>query len=136
MAHEEVNKGIDPGRIVTGGSSTGCAVALVWGHVTESEKEKKNAGVAGSLPMTEQLQEMRNGTIIAERKVTDKKKRWFVVHGTKDLLVPASLLGTTKKILNNLVDSDCVETRVYENMRNTTCSSALQDLLLSHRQPP
>jgi predicted esterase len=133
LVQEEVNKCVEPGRVVVGGFSMGCAIALVWGLVSESKFREKIAGVvglSGYLPMADLLAKMRiDSKTIAAKEDDDREKKWFIVHGTKDMLVPTSLFNTTKKILSNLVTPDCVETHVYENMGHSTCASELRDLL-------
>jgi predicted esterase len=133
LVQEEVRRGVEPGRIVVGGFSMGCAIALVWGLVSESKSRENIAGVvglSGYLPMFGLLENMRDSSKPAAAKEDDdREKKWFVVHGTRDMLVPTCLFNNTKKILSNLVTPDCVETNIYENMGHSTCASELHDLL-------
>jgi predicted esterase len=127
---DEIHNGVEPGRIVVGGFSMGCAVAMVWGLVSESRWREKIGGVvglSGYLPLAERLEGMRK---TAEGKDAEKEKKWFIVHGTKDILVPLRLFENTKKILSTLLDPACIETHTYENMGHSTCTAELRDLLM------
>lgn len=84
-------------------------------------------GLSGYLPMAVQLTEMRNIAKTADEGGSDREKRWFVVQGTKDRLVPASQIEKTKKMLSSL-DPDCVETHICENTGHPTRAAELRDL--------
>lgn len=138
LIQKEVESGVEVGRIVVGGFSMGCAVAMVWGLISKSQFRDRVAGVvglSGFLPMAERLERMRNGekSVDALKKGDDddgrRKKKWFVGHGAKDMLVPMSQFETTNELLNELLDPGSLDIHPYQNMGHSTCASELRDLL-------
>jgi predicted esterase len=132
LVQEEVDRGIEPGRIVVGGFSMGCAIALIWGLVSESQLREKIAGVvglSGYLPMVEKLQELQRSADTTGKTSEEKQKKWFIVHGTKDMLVPTRLFESANETLSSFVDPENLETHVYTGMGHSTSAAELRDLL-------
>lgn len=141
LVRAEIESGVPPERIVVGGFSQGCAVSLVWGLVG---KERDN--VAGVVPLSGYFAlGNRIGPIRKERGLSEspdkenEKKKWFMGHGNRDVLVPTRLFTQQKEELAKWVDFERdVEDHLYENMAHSFVNAELRDMLgwLSKIVPP
>ena len=134
---EEIEKGTPNERIVVGGFSQGCAISLVWGVIG---KQRNNvAGVvccSGYFPLAERIAELRRERGIEEGDKDSKK--WFYIHGSKDILVPTSLFTRGKEELGKWIGEGELEEHLYEGMGHSTNNNLLRDLLgfLTQVVPP
>ena len=128
LVQQELDAGVEPGRIVVGGFSQGCAIGLVWGQV--SKLKDKVGGVAclsGYFPMVDGLPALRKERGIPEDE--QSKSQWFYIHGTADALVPMRLFVSGVESLSKYVPKDNIEGHVYEGMGHSTNNELLRDLL-------
>ena len=141
LVRSEIERGVDPSRIVVGGFSQGCAISLVWGLVG---KERDNvAGVmplSGYFPLANSISEIRKKRgLSADPQKEQEKKKWFYVHGSRDALVPAKLFTQGKEQLGKWIDTERdLEEHLYEGMGHNTTNKELKDMLawLSTVVPP
>jgi predicted esterase len=86
LIDEEVKKGVAPKRIIIGGFSQGCAVALTTGLGSRyAAKTAAVVGLSGYMP---------NGQAIADAIHGFDESggiRVFLAHGTRDMLIPVSV---------------------------------------------
>ena len=137
LVQDEIDRGVDPSRIIIGGFSQGCAVSLVWGQV--GRLRNKVGGVvciAGYFPLADRIEALRK-----ERNIpVDEKgeKKWFYVHGSKDMLVPLKLFAQGTEELCKRINKDDLDGHVYDGMGHSTDNRVLRDLLgfLSKVIPP
>jgi predicted esterase len=128
LVQAELDAGVEPGRIIIGGFSQGCAVSLVWGQT--SPLRSKVGGIvclSGYFPLTDRIPAIR-----AERGIAEDEKsscQWFYIHGSADLLVPMRLFVQGVEELSKYVDRDSIEGHVYEGLGHTTNNALLRDLL-------
>jgi lysophospholipase-2 len=128
LVQDELDSGVEPGRIIVGGFSQGCAVSLVWGQT--SPLRSKVGGIvclSGYFPLRDRISAIRTERGIAE----DEKPtcQWFYIHGSADLLVPMKLFVQGVEELSKYVDRDNIEGHVYEGLGHTTNNALLRDLL-------
>lgn len=141
LVRAEIDRGVPSDRIVVGGFSQGCAISLVWGLIG---RERDNvAGVvplSGYFPLGDRI-----GTIRKERGLSEgadqasEKKKWFMGHGSRDVLVPTKLFRKQKEELAKWVDFERdVEDHLYDNMAHSFVAAELRDMLawLSKIVPP
>lgn len=128
LVQAELDRGVEPARIVVGGFSQGCAVSLVWGQV--GKLRNKVGGVlclSGYFPLAERISELRKERGIAE---DDKgSKAWFYIHGSGDMLVPIKLFVEGTEQLLKWVDKDKIEGHVIEGMGHSTNNQLLRAML-------
>lgn len=141
LVRQEMERGIEPSRIVVGGFSQGCAISLVWGLVG---KERDNvAGVmplSGYFPLAGRIAGLRaeRGLSKTSNKANESKK-WFYAHGARDILVPGKLFIQGKEELSKWIDAERdLEEHLYEGMAHNTTNKELRDMLrwLSEVIPP
>ena len=131
LVQREIDNGVEPGRIIVGGFSQGCAVSLVWGLVG---KTRDNVGgvvcMSGYFPLAGRIAELRKDRSTDRRETqTDSRKKWLYVHGSKDMLVPTRLFAQGKEELAKWTKEGEVEDHLYEGMSHTTASVELRDML-------
>jgi predicted esterase len=134
----EIDRGVEPGRIVVGGFSQGCAVSLVWGLT--GQQRKNVCGVcclSGYFPLASRIAALREEGVIAKG---DKGNglQWFYIHGNKDVLVPTRLFTQGKEELCKWIEEQNLEEHLYDGMGHSTNNKLLRDLLgfLSRVVPP
>ena len=137
LVQQELDRGVEPGRIVVGGFSQGCAISLVWGQV--GKLRHKVAGLvcmSGYFPLTDRLASIRKDRNIPGDE--QSSGQWFYIHGSADVLIPMRLFVQGVEQLSNYVKKDDVEGHVYEGMGHSTNNALLKDLLgfLSRVVPP
>ncbi|KAI1621261.1 lysophospholipase II [Exophiala viscosa] len=134
LVEEEIGRGTPPERILVGGFSQGCAVSLTWG-LTGRFRHKVGGMVclSGYFPLSdriESLREERSAETSDEAAVPEKGvKKWFYVHGTRDMLVPSRLYSQGIEELSKWVDKADIEEHLYEGMGHSTSAAELRDLL-------
>ena len=66
------------------------------------------------------------------------KKKYFYIHGSKDMLVPLKMFGQGKEELCKWIDKEEIEDHIYDGMGHSTDNRVLRDLLgfLSKVIPP
>jgi len=129
LVQDEIDRGSDPLRLIVGGFSQGCAVSLVWSLV--GKMRHKVAGVvclSGYLPLADRVADLRKGESHGAGESGDSKK-WFYVHGSKDMMVPSRLFAQGKEELIKYVPADAIESHLYEGMAHTTSNAELRGLL-------
>ena len=128
LIQQELDRGVEPGRIVVGGFSQGCAVSLVWGQV--GKLRDKVGGVvcmSGYFPLAARVASIRT-----ERGIPEDEQsgcQWFYIHGSADALVPMKLFVQGVEDLNKYVKKDDIEGHVYDGMGHSTNNALLRDLL-------
>ncbi|KAJ9640242.1 uncharacterized protein PV06_10760 [Exophiala oligosperma] len=129
LVEEELKGGTPPERILVGGFSQGCAVSLVWSLVGRLRHDVAGlVCLSGYLPLKDRIQALQQERPAASPEGTDKR-RWFYVHGTRDMLVPKRLYLQGKEELSRLVGQDRIEEHLYEGMGHSTNAAELRDLL-------
>lgn len=142
LVQGEIENGVEPGRVVVGGFSQGCAVSLVWGLTGERRKDVGGAAcLSGYFPLAERIARYRKEKGIAEddgKGGEGKNLQWFYIHGNKDVLVPTSLFTRGKEELGRWTREEDVEEHLYEGMGHSTNNKLLRDLLgfLTRVVPP
>ena len=137
MVQQELDRGVEPGRIIVGGFSQGCAVSLVWGQVGKlRDKVGGMVCLSGYFPLGERLDAIREARGIPK----DEKSRsqWYYIHGSADVLIPMRLFVQGVEQLGHFVKEDDVEGHVYQGLGHSTNNELLRDLLgfLSRVVPP
>ena len=134
LVEEEVKRGVGAKRIVVGGFSQGCAVSTVWG-LTGRWRDAV-AGVvcfSGYFPLAGEIGKLRREKESGETEGEGEGKggkKWFLAHGTKDMLVSARLFQKSTEELSKFVDMEKdVEGHLYEGMVHSTSAPELRDLL-------
>lgn len=128
LVQQELDRGVEPGRIVVGGFSQGCAVSLVWGQI--GRMRDKVGGVlclSGYFPMAERLDALRKERGISQEE--HSKMQWFYIHGSSDMMVPMKLFVEGVEKLSKYAHKDNIEGHVYEGMGHSTNNALLRDLL-------
>ena len=116
----EVARGVPPGRIVLGGFSQGCAVALLAG-LRHAERLAGIVGMSGYLPLA--------GKLAAERSAANQQTPIFLAHGSQDEMVALPRAVASRELLASL--GYAVEWHEYP-MGHSVCLEevrALQDWL-------
>lgn len=133
LVDEEVENGVDVGRIVVGGFSQGCAVSLVLG--LGSRYQGKIGGVVGLSGYLPRVKGLRGGgkrvvAVRGEEEVGAEREtmRVFLAHGTRDMLVPMRVFRECKETVEKMVGGDLVETHEYEGMGHATCGPEFRDM--------
>jgi lysophospholipase-1 len=130
LVEEEVARGVDAKRIVVGGFSQGCAVSLVWGN-TGRWRDRVGGVVclSGYFPLAGEIERLRKEKVGGAEEGEGGKK-WFLAHGTKDMMVPTRLFQKSTEELSRFVDMEKdVEGHLYEGMVHSTAAPELRDLL-------
>ncbi|KAK5448024.1 hypothetical protein LTS15_009048 [Exophiala xenobiotica] len=134
LVEEEIKSGTPPDRIVVGGFSQGCAVSLVWG-LTGRLRHQVGGMVclSGYFPLKDRIDLLQKDRFAQGSDQSDGpekgRKKWFYVHGTKDMLVPTRLYTQGKEELSKWVDQADMEEHLYEGMGHSTSPAELRDLL-------
>jgi predicted esterase len=129
LVEEEVKRGVDPKRIVVGGFSQGCAVTIVWG-LTGRWRDRVAGCVclSGYFPLQRSVERLK--TEKEGREGEEGGKKWFLAHGTKDMLVSARLFQESTEALSKWVDMERdIEGHLYDGMVHSTSAPELRDLL-------
>ena len=121
---KEVELGVPPERIVVGGFSQGCAIALLVGLMSRYRGQLAGVvGMSGNLPLQGKL-----GTIMKQRKEGERNvTRFFLAHGSKDQFVPRRYFTTYVDKMKGW-DGDNVDARLYEGMGHSTTGEEVRDL--------
>lgn len=141
LVRQEIERGVDPSRIVVGGFSQGCAISMVWGLIG---KERNNVAgmlpLSGYFPLADRISALRKERGYSEAPDKDaEKKKWFLVHGAKDVLVPMRLFVQATSELSKWINAERdLEGHVYDDMAHNTTNKELRDMLkwLSAVIPP
>jgi len=123
-----VSKGIPPQRIVLGGFSQGCAMALLT-DLTSSKYAGRLAGIVGLmgyLPLCDRLPDMRAK---AGLPATHGSVPVFLARGKQDQLIPKKIYEQTLKALQMAgVDDFSLEAKEYEGIGHQINGAVLKDL--------
>jgi dienelactone hydrolase len=142
LIDQEIENGVDVKRIVIGGFSQGCAVALTTG--LGSRYAGRIGGVVGLSGYLPDEKVIRN----AMKSIDGRGKiKLFLAHGTRDMLVPVStdifhaqggnvnswlaqmrIFRASKRRLEEVIGEENLDTPTYEGMGHTTCGAELRDL--------
>ena len=89
--------------------------------------------MSGYFPLSDRIGDLRKERFAEtpDETTLPKKggKKWFYVHGTRDMLVPSRLYNQGVQELANYVDKADIEQHLYEGMGHSTCAAELRDLL-------
>lgn len=128
----EVEGGVDPGRVVVGGFSQGCAVSMVWG--LRGRWRAKVAGVfglSGYFPKIQSvMQSVMPGSSGPEAGDGQHAPRWFFGHGLADRAIATSLFADGQKRLQQHVARGDIEGHVYEELGHDIRGAELRDFWL------
>jgi predicted esterase len=128
MVEGELTKGTEPGRIVVGGFSQGCAISLAWGQV--GKLRDKVGGIvclSGYFPLSDRIGELRKVRSVQEDGPSNVQ--WFYIHGSADALIPMRLFVQGVEELSKYVDKENIEGHVYDGLGHSTNNALLRDLL-------
>jgi predicted esterase len=143
LIEAELERGVKLERIVVGGFSQGCVMAMLTG-LGGRYKGRLGAvvGLSGALPperAVEKADEMAKNEGVS-KKVADEGKgkdamQIFFAHGTKDMLMPIRVFRSAVEKLEALdkerVDGEKrLESHVYEGIGHSTSGRELMDLCL------
>lgn len=124
----EVEDGVEPGRIVVGGFSQGCAVSMIWGLKGEwRDKVGGVFGLSGYFPKIKAVMPSQTGT---EPKDGKHASRWFFGHGLADQLISTSLFAQGQKRLQDYVSREEIEGHVYEELGHDVGGGEIRDFWL------
>ncbi|MFT3780142.1 MAG: carboxylesterase [Ottowia sp.] len=112
----EAARGVPAGRIVLGGFSQGCAVALLAG-LRYPERLAGILGMSGYLPLA--------ATLAAERSAASQRTPIFLAHGSQDDIVAPARAIASRDVLRSL--GYAVEWRDYP-MGHSVCLEEVRDL--------
>ena len=113
---QEKARGMPAGRIVLGGFSQGCAMALLTG-LRHAERLAGIVGMSGYLPLA--------GTLAAERSAANADVPIFLAHGTQDEMVALPRATASRDALAAL--GYAVDWHAYP-MGHSVCMQEVQDL--------
>ncbi|KAG9676247.1 alpha/beta-hydrolase, partial [Aureobasidium melanogenum] len=121
------SRGIPPNRIVLGGFSQGCALALLTELTSRySGKLAGIVGLMGYLPLPETIQKLRTSAGLPH---VVGHVPMFLGRGTSDRLIPRSKWAEGLKKLEELgVDDGALEIKEYEGLAHALSPAVLQDL--------
>lgn len=123
-----VSKGIPPQRIVLGGFSQGCAMALLT-DLTSAKYAGRLAGIVGLmgyLPLCDRLLDLRAK---AGLPATHGDVPVFLARGTKDQMIPKKSYEQTLKALSMVgVEESSLVAREYEGLGHQMSGAVLKDL--------
>ncbi|KAH0130731.1 alpha/beta-hydrolase, partial [Aureobasidium melanogenum] len=121
------SRGIPPNRIVLGGFSQGCALALLTELTSRySGKLAGIVGLMGYLPLPETIQKLRTSAGLPH---VVGHVPMFLGRGTSDRLIPRSKWTEGLKKLKELgVDDGALEIKEYEGLAHALSPAVLQDL--------
>lgn len=131
LVQAEIDRGVDPSRIIVGGFSQGCAISLVWG-LTGKTRFKVGGVVclAGYFPLVDRIPDLRRERgFSSEPEKDNERKKWLYQHGKKDLLVSTKLFTQGQQQLAKWVHDEDVRIGLYEGMGHSAGPAALRDLL-------
>lgn len=112
----EVARGVPSGRIVLGGFSQGCAMALLTG-LRHAEPLAGILGMSGYLPLA--------GTLAAERSAANQGTPIFLAHGTQDEMIALPRATASRDALQAL--GYTVDWHQYP-MGHSVCLEEVRDL--------
>lgn len=123
-----VAKGIPPQRIVLGGFSQGCAMALLT-DLTSSKYAGHLAGIVGLmgyLPLCDRLPDLRAKSGLPAQHGDVPV---FLARGTKDQMIPKRIYDHSLKAMNMAgVSSSSLESKEYEGIGHELNGAVLKDL--------
>lgn len=123
-----VSKGIPPQRIVLGGFSQGCAMALLT-DLTSTKYAGRLAGIVGLmgyLPLCDRLPALRAK---AGLPATHGSVPVFLARGKQDQMIPKKTYEQTLKALSMAgVESSSLEAKEYEGVGHQINGAVLKDL--------
>ncbi len=123
-------RGVPAERIVVGGFSQGCAIALLMGLTSKYRGELGGiVGLSGYLPLVGKIETLRAEAAVEEIK--DRRRhstKFLLAHGTRDQLVPMRLFRQCKEKLEALEGQEVVESHTYEGMPHSTSGPEIRDL--------
>lgn len=109
----EIESGVPADRIIVGGFSQGCAIALLVGLLSRYQGRLGGVmGLSGYLPLQKKTSKIM-GARNEEMKASSTTK-WFLAHGSRDQLVPKRLFMSYVEQMK--LWEGGVEDRVYEGM--------------------
>lgn len=132
-----VNKGIPASRIVIGGFSQGCAMALLTGLTSKYAGQLGGVlGIAGYLPVADAIAEMREEQGLV-KEIGDVKV--LLTRGTSDVLVPKRYFRLAQeKLVEMGLNQDFLELQEYQGLGHSLSPSVLRNMLawLEKTLPP
>jgi lysophospholipase-2 len=123
LIDEEVSRGVKLERIIIGGFSQGCAVSLVTALASRyAGKLGGVVGLSGYLPRGKKIREARAGY------VKGGHMKFFMAHGTRDILVPMRVFRDAKARVESTVGEGVMESHEYEGMGHVTSGVEFRDM--------
>ena len=131
LVDDEINKrGVDPRRILVGGFSQGCAVAMTFGLLARwKERVGGIFGLSGYLPSIASVDEALGTTRLGDARGSAPTK-WFFAHGMRDMLVSSSLFASGQERLRKRIDPDLIEGHIYPDLAHTIAGAEIREVWL------
>ena len=131
LVDDQVNgRGVDPKRILVGGFSQGCAVAMTFGLVGRWKDEVGGVfGLSGYLPSIASVDDALKIARHSDSEGTPSPK-WFFAHGMRDMLVSISLFARGQERLRNRIDPNLIEGHIYPDLAHTIAGAEIRDVWL------
>ena len=124
LIDKEMKQGVPLERIIVGGFSQGCAIALLVGLLSRFMGRLGGVvGLSGYLPLAKKAEEAR-------QKIEEQGKhstKWFLTHGSRDQLVPRRVFTRYRDKLRNW-EGELVEAHLYEGMGHSSTGAEIRDL--------
>lgn len=131
LVDDQVNKRrVDPKRILVGGFSQGCAVAMTFGLVGRwKDKVGGVFGLSGYLPSIAAVDEALKTDRLSDSEGLAPPK-WFFAHGMRDMLVSISLFASGQERLRKQIDPNLIEGHIYPDLAHTIAGAEIRDIWL------
>ena len=120
----EVASGVPVERVMVGGFSQGCVIALLVGLMSRYKGQLGGAvGLSGYLPLVGKVKNMVEARQEEEKRTT----KWFLVHGSRDQLVPRRFFTKYSEKMTEW-EGERVQAKMYEGLGHTISGAELRDL--------
>lgn len=122
-----ISRGTPPDRIVVGGFSQGCAVALLTQLTSQySGRLAGVAGLMGYLPLQDRIQALRTEKDLPH---VAGEVHIFVARGEKDMMIPRSKWNSSVTKLKGLgISESALEVHEYQELGHSVSPQLLRDL--------
>ncbi len=141
LIDEEIQRGVEPDRIVVVGFSQGCVISLTVSIGSRYAGRIAGAvGLSGALPSREAIEKAKCHSVISKQSSENSGKtirkdemRIFLAHGTKDFIIPVRYFRSTRERLEQILGEDAngkqkLEPHEYEGMGHAMSSKEFMDM--------
>ncbi|KAF2738234.1 acyl-protein thioesterase 1 [Polyplosphaeria fusca] len=128
LINDLVSQGVSEKRVVIGGFSQGCAMALLISLTSKYAGRLGGlVGLSGYLPLVDRIPLMREEAGVARH--VDDDVEMFLARGTRDMLVPKRHFRIATEALSSLgVKEEKLIVREYEGMGHVISGPELRDM--------